>query len=69
MEAFAQMDEEEMVNLKEKEKDVEIMHDIDRCEIYIHALVGLSAPQTINIVGYIKKQQVKIFTLSSHELS
>ena len=36
------------------------MHNIDsdKCEIYVHALAGLSTPQTLNIVGYIKKQKV-----------
>jgi hypothetical protein len=32
--------------------------DSDKCEIYVHALAGLSTPQTLNIVGYIKKQKV-----------
>ena len=39
------------------------MHNIDsdRCEIFIHALEGLSAPQTLNIVGYINKKNVIMF--------
>ena len=36
------------------------MHNIDsdKCEIYVHALAGLSAPQTMKIVGYMKKKKV-----------
>jgi hypothetical protein len=48
------------VNLKEQEKDVEIMNNNERCEIFVHALVGLSTPQTLKIVGYIKKQRVGV---------
>jgi len=45
------MDEEELVNLKEQEKDVEILHNINpnMCELSIHALISLSTPQTFNI--------------------
>jgi hypothetical protein len=45
MEASTQMGEEELVNLKEQEKYVEILHNIDsdRCEIFVHALAGLSS--------------------------
>ena len=32
--------------------------DLDKCEISVDALVGLSTPQTMKIVGYIKKQKV-----------
>jgi hypothetical protein len=32
--------------------------NLDRCEISINALVGLSVPQTLEIVGYIKKQKL-----------
>jgi hypothetical protein len=60
MEASIEMDEEELVNLKEQEKYVEIMHNNDMCEIYVHAFAGLSTPQTLKIVGYIKKQKVTI---------
>jgi hypothetical protein len=54
------MDEEELVNLKEKEKYVKTMHniDLDMCEIYVRALVGLSMPQTLKIARYIKKKKV-----------
>jgi hypothetical protein len=48
------------VNLKEQEKDVEIMHNNDKSEIYVHALTCLSTPQTLNIAWYIKKQNVII---------
>jgi hypothetical protein len=60
VEASTQINEEELMNLKEKEIKAEIVHNIDsdRCEISIHALVGLLAPQTLNIVGYIKKKKV-----------
>jgi hypothetical protein len=60
VEASIEMGEEELVNLKEREKDVEILHKIDpdRCEIYIHALIGLLAPQTLKVAIYIKKTNV-----------
>jgi hypothetical protein len=65
IEASAQMGEEELVNLKEQEKDVEIFHniDLDMCEIFIHALEGLSAPQTLNFARYIKKQKVIVLLI------
>jgi hypothetical protein len=50
MEASIQMDEEELVNLKEQEKDAEILHNIDMCEICVHALASLSIPQNLKIV-------------------
>jgi hypothetical protein len=34
--------------------------DLDRCEIYFHVLIVLLAPQTLNIVGYIKKKKVML---------
>ena len=60
VEASTQINEEELVNLKEQEIVVEIVHNIDSdmCEIFVHALVGLLAPQTLKIVGYIKKKKV-----------
>jgi hypothetical protein len=60
VEASTQRNEEEPVNLKEQETKVKIVHNIDsgRCEIYAHELAGLLAPQTLKIVGYIKKQKV-----------
>jgi hypothetical protein len=60
VEAYTQRNKEELVNLKEKEIEVEIVHNIDleRCEIFFHALVGFSTAQTMNIVVYIKKQNV-----------
>jgi len=58
IEAFLQTDEEEMVKLKEQEKDVEILNNNERCEIFVQALAGFAAPQTLNIAGYIKKQRV-----------
>jgi hypothetical protein len=41
------------------------MHNIDRREIYVHLLVGLSSPQTLNIVGYINKHKFIVFIDSS----
>jgi hypothetical protein len=60
VEASTQINEEELVNLKEQEIEAEIMHNIDsdKCKIYVHALAGLSAPQTLKIASYIKKQKV-----------
>ena len=49
MEASIQRDEEEIGNLKVHEKNVEITNKKERCEIYIHALVGLSTHQTLKI--------------------
>ena len=40
------------------------MNGSNKCEIYIHALVGLSSPETLKIVGYIKKKMV-IFIMDS----
>lgn len=42
--APTQMGEEELVNLKEQDICVEMLHNIDphRCEIFVHALVGVS---------------------------
>jgi hypothetical protein len=40
---------------------VKILHSIDqdtKCEILVHALVGVSTPQTLKIIGYIKKQKI-----------
>jgi hypothetical protein len=34
------------------------MNNSERCKIHVRALTSLSTPQTINIVGYIKKQRV-----------
>jgi hypothetical protein len=51
------MDEEELMSIKEQEKYVEVLHYIGRFQISIHASVGLSGPQTFNIVGYIKKKR------------
>ena len=48
------------MNLKEQENDVEIMHNNDKSEIYVHALTCLSTPQTLNIAWYIKKKNVII---------
>jgi len=47
--ASTQMSEEELLNLKEQEKYVEILHNIDwdRCEIFVHTLARLSTLQTL----------------------
>jgi hypothetical protein len=49
------------VNPKEEEKDVEILHSIiqdTKCEISVHASIGVSMPQTFKIIVYIKKKKV-----------
>jgi hypothetical protein len=58
------------VDLKVREKDVEIVHNIDRCEIYVHALACLSTPHILKIIGYLKKKKVIILINpgSSHNL-
>jgi hypothetical protein len=60
VEASTKINEEELVNLKEQEIEVEIMYNNDsyRCEIFIHALAWFSTLQALNIVGYIKNQKV-----------
>jgi hypothetical protein len=60
MEEYIQRYEEEILHLKEHEKDVEIMNNSERCEIYVHALASFSAPQTLKIGGYIKKKRVVV---------
>jgi hypothetical protein len=54
------MDEEEFLNLKDQEKDVEILNNSHMCEIFVYALASLSAPQTLNIARYIKKKMVMV---------
>jgi hypothetical protein len=46
VDASTQRNEEELVNLKEKEIKAQIVNNIEsyRCEIYVHALAGLSTP-------------------------
>jgi hypothetical protein len=60
VEVSTQINEEELVNLKEQEIEVEIVHNIDsyRCDIYVHALERFSSPQNLNIVVYIKKKKL-----------
>jgi hypothetical protein len=36
------------------------LNNNERCEIFVHALVGLSAPQTLIVEIYIKKKKVII---------
>jgi len=55
-----QIGEEEIVNPKDQEKDVEIFHSIDqntKCEIPIHALENVLVPRNLKIVQYIKKKK------------
>ena len=67
IEASIEMGEEEMMSLKEQENYLQILHNIDtnKCGIFVHALAGVSTPQTLNIVGYVKNKNVTIFIYSS----
>lgn len=52
------MSEEKVINLKEHEKNMQLFHIIDldiKCEISIHAMLGVSTPQALQIIEYIKK--------------
>jgi carbamoylphosphate synthase small subunit len=62
VEVSTQRNEEEVVNIEAHKIEVEIVHNInlDRCETFIHALTWLSLPQTLKIVGYIKKKNVVV---------
>ena len=56
------MIEEEFFNQQNKWKYVEIIHNInnDQCEISVQAFISLSSSQTLNIAGYIKKQNILV---------
>ena len=64
------MGEKELLNQQEKVKDVDTLYIIDlyKCGILVHALEGLSTPQTLKIVGYIKNKRsiVSIESCSAH---
>lgn len=68
METSTQRGEEEILNLKGQEIQIEIVQNIDskRCEIIDHALAGFSAPQTMKIFGYIKKKRIIVLINSSN---
>ena len=72
IDAPREIGEEEILSKQNQITNVESMHNIDPnwCEVLVRALEVVPAPETIKIVGYIKKQKVIVLinSRSTHNI-